>query len=288
MESLTLADGRTLTYLTYGDPGGLPVIFSHGFADSAVIRNPDDDLTASLGVWMIAADQPGVGGSTPRPGRRMVDWGADMEQLADHLGLGAFAVAGHSGGSPHALSIAVRLPDRVTHGVLAAPVGPLDQDGFAKLLAMRDLRYVVRLRRLRRLLKWIYHIESRKAQRDIGGYLDNMAHRDASDAPTLLCDPAQRAMFEANFIAGTQQGGEGLYEMTLALWDWGFELEDVRAHFDVFYGDADDIISPDMPRRVAERLPDATAGVWPGAGHYGFVDRTRWSEYLDALTDRAR
>ncbi|MEB3903160.1 alpha/beta hydrolase [Mycobacterium ulcerans] len=174
MESLTLADGRTLTYLTYGDPGGLPVIFSHGFADSAVIRNPDDDLTASLGVWMIAADQPGVGGSTPRPGRRMVDWGADMEQLADHLGLGAFAVAGHSGGSPHTLSIAVRLPDRVTHGVLAAPVGPLDQDGFAKPLAMRDLRYVVRLRRPRRLLKWIYHIESRKAQRDIGGYLDNM------------------------------------------------------------------------------------------------------------------
>lgn len=97
LHTLRLADGRTLAYDIYGDPDGLPVIFSHGFADSRVIRNPDEDLTRSLGVRMIAADQPGVGGSSPRPGRRIVDWGADMEQLADHLGLGQFAVAGGAG-----------------------------------------------------------------------------------------------------------------------------------------------------------------------------------------------
>ena len=73
--------------------------------------------------------------------------------------------------------------------------------------------------------------------------------------------------------------------MTMALWDWGFELEDVTQHFDVFYGDADDIISPEMPAHVAERLPDATPHVWPGAGHYGFVDRDRWTEFLGSLTD---
>jgi pimeloyl-ACP methyl ester carboxylesterase len=70
MEILTSVDGRSLAYDTYGDPDGLPVIFSHGFADSRLIRNPHDDLTKSLGVWMIAADQPGVGGSAPKKGRR--------------------------------------------------------------------------------------------------------------------------------------------------------------------------------------------------------------------------
>jgi pimeloyl-ACP methyl ester carboxylesterase len=79
MDTLKLFDGRSLAYDTYGDPNGLPVIFSHGFADSRLIRNPDDDLARSLGVWMIAADQPGVGGSAPKKGRRMVDWGLDME-----------------------------------------------------------------------------------------------------------------------------------------------------------------------------------------------------------------
>jgi pimeloyl-ACP methyl ester carboxylesterase len=284
MDCLTLADGRELTYDTYGDPAGLAVIFSHGLSDSRLIRNPDDALTASLGVRMIAADQPGVGGSTRMRGRRMVDWGKDMEQLADALGLGTFAVAGHSGGGPHTLSIAVRMPDRVTRGVLASPVGPFDEDGFAKMLVMKDLKLIVKLRHFHHIIKWAYKADVKKAKKDIGSFVEAMAEDDASDADTFLSDPAQREMFEANFTAGMVQDEEGLYELTLALWDWGFELEDVHQHFDVFYGDADDIISPAMPEHVAERLPDAVAHVWAGAGHYGFVDRDRWTQFLEALT----
>ncbi|WP_319546283.1 hypothetical protein [Ruegeria conchae] len=81
---ITLRDGRTLAFNTYGDPNGTPVIFSHGFSDSHVIRQPDDSLTASLGVRWIAADEPGVGGSSPKKDRRMVDWGADMEDCAEN------------------------------------------------------------------------------------------------------------------------------------------------------------------------------------------------------------
>jgi pimeloyl-ACP methyl ester carboxylesterase len=285
MNTLSLADGRDLTYDTYGDPDGLPVIFSHGLSDSRLIRNPDEGVTASLGVRMIAADQPGVGGSTPQKGRRMVDWGTDMEQLADALGLGQFAVAGHSGGGPHTLSVAVHLPDRVTHGVLASPVGPFDRDGFAKMLVMKDLKLIVKLRHFHHMIKWAYKADIKKAKKKgIDSFVESMADDDKSDADTFLSDPAQRDMFEASFTAGMAQDEEGVYEMTMALWDWGFELGDVRQHFDVFYGDADDIISPEMPKHVAEQLPDAEAQVWPGAGHYGFVDRDRWTQFLGALT----
>jgi len=285
MNTLTLADGRDLTYDTYGDPDGLPVIFSHGLSDSRLIRNPDEGVTASLGVRMIAADQPGVGGSTPQKGRRMVDWGTDMEQLADALGLGQFAVAGHSGGGPHTLSVAVHLPDRVTHGVLASPVGPFDRDGFAKMLVMKDLKLIVKLRHFHHMIKWAYKADIKKAKKKgIDSFVESMADDDKSDADTFLSDPAQRDMFEASFTAGMAQDEEGVYEMTMALWDWGFELGDVRQHFDVFYGDADDIISPEMPKHVAEQLPDADAQVWSGAGHYGFVDRDRWTQFLGALT----
>lgn len=48
-ETMTLSDGRELTYDIYGDPEGAAVIFSHGFSDSHVIRHPDDSLTASRG-----------------------------------------------------------------------------------------------------------------------------------------------------------------------------------------------------------------------------------------------
>ncbi|HKJ56494.1 MAG TPA: alpha/beta hydrolase [Nitriliruptoraceae bacterium] len=286
MKIVTLADGRDLAYDTYGDPDGLPVIFSHGFSDSRLIRNPDEELTASQGVWMVAADQPGVGGSSPDKDRKMVDWGPDMEQLADELGLDTFAVAGHSGGGPHTLAIAVHMPDRVTHGVMASPVGPFDQDGFAKMLVMKDLKLIAKLHHFHRVLRWAFESDVRKARKDLGSYVDVVAEGDPSDADTMLSDPAQREMFDANFAAGIAQGEEGLYEMTMALWDWGFELEDVGQHFDVFYGDDDDIISPEMPAHVADRLPDATAHVWSGAGHYGFVDRPRWTEFLSALTAR--
>jgi pimeloyl-ACP methyl ester carboxylesterase len=286
VETLTLADGRDLSYDTYGEPDGLPVVFSHGLGDSRLLRHPDDELTASLGVRMIAADEPGVGGSTRQRGRRMVDWGGDMEQLADALGLGTFAVAGHSGGGPHALSIAVHLPDRVTHGVLASPVGPFDREGFAKMLISKDLKLLVKLRHLHRLIDWAYKAEIKYAKGHVPSLAEAAAKEDHSDADTILGDPAQRAMFEANFDVGLAQDEEGVYEMTMALWNWGFELEDVRQPFDVFYGDDDDIIAPEMPLHVAEHLPNGKAHVWPGAGHYGFVDRARWIEFLEALTAR--
>jgi pimeloyl-ACP methyl ester carboxylesterase len=284
METLTLADGRELTYDTYGDPDGMPVIFSHGVFDSRLIRNPDEQLTASLGLRMIAADQPGVGGSTPRKGRRMVDWGADMEQLADALGLDHFAVAGHSGGGPHALSIAAHLPDRVTRGVLASPLGPLNQDGFAKMLLWKDMRLLVRLRHFPLVVKWALRSEARKMKQDPGRALEAFAEEFPSDA-ALLADPAVRAMAEENLAAGVAQGEEGGFELVRAAWDWGFEIEDVKQPFDVFYGDADEVLAPEMAARVAERLPNGTGHVWPGAGHVALVDRPRWTEFLGALRE---
>jgi pimeloyl-ACP methyl ester carboxylesterase len=284
METLTLADGRELTYDTYGDPDGMPVIFSHGVFDSRLIRNPDEQLTASLGLRLIAADQPGVGGSTPMNGRRMVDWGADMEQLADALGLDQFAVAGHSGGGPHALAIAAHLPDRVTRGVLASPLGPLNQDGFARLLLWKDMRVLLKLRHFPPVLRWALRSEVTKMKKDIGRAVEEFGETFPSDAH-LLSDPALRAMFEENLAAGVAQDEEGAFEMVRAASDWGFEIEDVKQPFDVFYGDADEVLAPEMAARVAERLPKGTAHVWPGAGHVAVVEGPRWTEFLGPLRE---
>jgi pimeloyl-ACP methyl ester carboxylesterase len=278
-----LDDGRTLAYEDYGDPSGTPVVFTHGYGDSRLIRNPDEAFTASLGVRVIAPDQPGVGGSSPHPGRRMIDWGSDVEQLVDRLGIGTFNVAGHSGGAPHTLAIAVRFPDRVAKGVLASPVGDFDDPFMRRQLVNRDLKLIAKIHRMHHLLRWASKAASKATLKDLGTYVESVTHEDASDAPTMLDDPAQKEMFEASFAQGMAQEGEGTYEMTLALWDWGFALADVGQPFDVFYGDADDIISPEMPQRVADELPNATAHVWPGAGHYGFVDRERWGRFLGAV-----
>jgi pimeloyl-ACP methyl ester carboxylesterase len=281
---LVLSDGRDLAYDVYGDPDGLPVIFNHGLSDSRLIRNPDEALTASLGVRVIAADQPGVGGSSPQEGRKMVDWGKDMEELANSLELDRFAVAGHSGGAPHALAIPYRMPDRVTKIALASPVSPLEEKGMSKLMINKDLKTMAKLHYLHHLIKWGSDWAAGKAERDIPSFVEATAEDDPSDAPTFLNDPDQRAMFEASFTAGMAQGGEGMYEMIMALWNWGFEPEAIDHPVELFYGDADDILDPKMPLHLASRLPDCTTHVWNGAGHYGFVDRQRWSEFFSAVT----
>ncbi|MCB0918582.1 MAG: alpha/beta hydrolase [Actinobacteria bacterium] len=283
METCQLADGRVLSYDTYGASDGHPVIFNHGFSDSRLIRNPDESIAISLGLRMIAADQPGVGGSSPDKRRRMVDWGADMEELADSLGVADFAVLGHSGGGPHAMSIAHRMPDRVTKLALASPVAPLSQPGMAKLLVNKDLKLIARLHHLHGLIKVASNMSAKKALKDIPSFVEATAQADPSDAHTFLDDPDQKEMFEASFTAGMEQGGEGMYEMTMALWDWGFSPSDISTPTDLFYGDADDILSPRMPLAVAEQLQDCTTHVWPGAGHYGFVDRERWTQFLSSV-----
>lgn len=283
MEELTLSDGRVLSYDEYGDANGVPVIFNHGLSDSRLIRNPDEAFTKSLGVRVIAADQPGVGASSPQKKRKMVDWGKDMEELADSLKLDRFAVAGHSGGSPHALAIAYRLPERVTKIVLASPVSPLDEPGMGKLMINKDLKLIAKLHHLHFLIKWASNSEAQKALKDIPSFVETTAQEDPSDAETFLRDPIQREMFEASFTAGMVQGGEGIYEMIMALWDWGFDPEEISQHVELFYGDADDILDITMPLRLAERLPDCTSHVWENAGHYGFVDLNRWSDFMSAV-----
>jgi pimeloyl-ACP methyl ester carboxylesterase len=272
-KAVTLSDGRKLTYDIYGDPEGTPVIFSHGFSDSHVIRHPDDSLTASLGVRWIAADQPGVGGSTPMKGRKMVDWGTDMEQLADHLGLDAFNVAadqpgaGHSGGGPHALSIAYHLPDRVSKVVLASPVAPFDDNGVTSMLVLKDLKAIVKIRHLHHLIRWLMKFDAKKINKNIPSYVESIVDELPNEAKTILRNPEQEALFEENFRLGYVQNEEGVYEMTLALWNWGFEPRDIRQPVEFFYGNEVGIISPRLPLYLSEQLPSATAQEWDGANH---------------------
>ena len=153
---------------------------------------------------------------------------------------------------------------------------------MSKLLANKDLKIIAKLHALPFLIRWATRLAAKQALKDISRFVESTARDDPSDADTFLRDPAQRAMFEASFTEGMAQGGEGLYEMTMALWHWGFAPEDVRQQVTLFYGDADDILDIRMPQHMAQRLPHCTAHAWEGAGHYGFVDRQRWTEFLSA------
>src|SRR5439155_10749166 len=75
---------------------------------------------------VITYDRPGYGGSARHAGRRVVDCVGDVAAIADVLGIERFAITGGSGGGPHALAVAARLPEQVTRAACAVGVAPYE------------------------------------------------------------------------------------------------------------------------------------------------------------------
>jgi pimeloyl-ACP methyl ester carboxylesterase len=137
---LELGGGRTLhVYDTLPAPEARLVVFwHHGTPNTGEPPEPLLPASAQHGIRWVSYDRPGYGTSTPRPGRTIASAAADTADVADALGIGRFAVMGHSGGASHALACAGLLPDRVLAGVCVAAMAPFDADGldwFAGMVA---------------------------------------------------------------------------------------------------------------------------------------------------------
>ena len=108
----------------YGPRDGTPVLYLHGTPgtgrEAAVLHGAARDA----GVRLVAPDRPGMGGSPGTPVRRLADWPADVEGLADALGLERFAVLGWSGGGPYALATLAALPEPEVEAEVAETKAP--------------------------------------------------------------------------------------------------------------------------------------------------------------------
>jgi pimeloyl-ACP methyl ester carboxylesterase len=119
---LTLADGRVLEYLTFGDPQGGPVVLFPGTPATAGCGALLADAATDAGVRLIAVSRPGYGASSASP-PGLASVGHDTVELMDELGLDRVGVHGTSGGGPFALALAAVTPDRVGRVVVSAGPG---------------------------------------------------------------------------------------------------------------------------------------------------------------------
>lgn len=281
MPVLDRPGGRSVAYDVSGAPDGLPVLFQHGTGDSRLCRHPDDSIAADLGIRLITADRPGVGGSTRQSGRTVTGWVSDIEAIADALDVTQFVVAGHSGGGPHALAVAAALPDRVAKVGLASPLAPYGPAGPRELIKDSDLRLLYRLSRA----KWLAEGAGRLEARYYRGHIEAFVKRCVKNWPAdrnVFTDPVLAPMFRSQFREALAQGGIGALDDLWAFLDWGFRPEDVSQQVVLFAGDTDDILELESSRRLAARLPHCELTWWPGTGHYGVYGK--WREFLQALT----
>ena len=280
--TLTLKDGRTLAYAEYGKLDGIPVFFFHGIPGSRLFR-PPDEVTTRLGVRLITTDRPGSGLSTYKTKRRIPDWPADLVQLADHLGIGKFFVAGHSGGGPYTLACAWALPERVRGASVLSGAGPSDaKEGLDAMTSLNKFGFTIGPRipwPVWRLIVWYLY----RMGHDNPAYLFERAagDRPASDT-AVLNQPGVRELNYASQSEALRQGTQGYaLEARLLTLPWGFDLPEIRVPVHVWHGDADVDAPVVMGKVVAARIPNSTLTICQGEAHMLLFPH--WEEILTQL-----
>lgn len=277
--SCTLADGRTLTYLEFGDPDGSVVLHHHGGLVSASDIAPGDAIARATGVRWVSFDRPGIAGSSPDPGRTVQAGARDAEELLDHLGIGELRVSGWSMGGPYALATTHRLSDRVIRTAIIAGSLPLDDPATLAELNSMDRRFTTmasdRVQGLRL---------SAAALGGLAAFSPRMWARAAAKGEGAEDEQAVRAVADelaASAHDATRLTAGIVEEYRAWALPWGFELGDVATPVDVWQGSQDHLLPPDWPRRMADALPAAELHLIDGAGHFLLLNHAE--EVLNSL-----
>ena len=82
-QRITLKDGRTLGYGEWGDRAGRAIFYFHGYPGSRYEAALADETANRIGARIIGLDRPGMGLSSLKPGRQLLDWSDDVSEAAD-------------------------------------------------------------------------------------------------------------------------------------------------------------------------------------------------------------
>jgi pimeloyl-ACP methyl ester carboxylesterase len=255
--SVRLRDGRALGYDVWGPRDGSPIF---GFLGTPLSRlaHLGEAAPEAVGVRLILVDRPGYGESDFQPGRTLLDWPADVDQLADALGLDRFAVFGMSGGGPHAAACGHALPDRVSAvGLVSSPAPVWDRP---------QLRYSLPVHRqpLFDLAARDRDAAARVLLEDCRTELERVARGE--DEPASPGDTVVRERFLAATLAATPDGyAQDL--LILFVSPWGFAPEEISVPTQIWHGDRDPTVPFPVAEFFAATIPGSSLRVMPGEGH---------------------
>ena len=264
---LTVADGRTVGFATFGDEAGTPVLWCHGGPGSRLEPAQAAAEAQARGLRLIGIDRPGYGRSTPLPGRSIASWVPDAVAVLDRLGIDSCAVVGVSTGGAYALALASITPERA-RGVVAC-------------CALTDMRWSEGKAMMPEAGTWdIWQAPNRETAIVLAEGLfgaDGSKMFSGETSPEGLA-PADMALFAnaawLESMAGAMpamfaQGVVGYVDDRLADGPgWGsFEVAAVKCAVLVIHGEQDTIVPEAHARYTASIVPGAQLKLLPEHGH---------------------
>jgi pimeloyl-ACP methyl ester carboxylesterase len=242
---------------------------------------------AGRGLRTIMYARPGYGASTVVPGRRVAGAADDTAALLDRLGAGDFVTIGWSGGGPHALACAARLPGRCLAAATIAGVAPYAADGLDWLAGMGEenvqefgaaLAGETELTAfLTREAAALREVTADQVAEGLGGL--------ASDVDRSVITGEFAGYLAESFRAAVRSGIAGWRDDDFAFAvDWGFALA-ASVPVSVWQGDQDMMVPFSHGQWLAAHIPGARAHLLPGEGHLTLVHA--FGAILDDLLDLA-
>lgn len=280
-----LPGGGHLAYALYGDPGGRPVHFFHGFPNSRLLAAMVHGKAQAAGVCLVAADRPGFGESSPQACRSIADWPGQVLALADHLGQAKIDLIGVSCGGPYALACAAAMPGRLGRVAMVAGMGAMD-DPALRAGQMPALRLMFALARLQPWLaspmflldRAVFRGDPARALRMVSSLLAG------PDRQVLEAHPDVGRHFVASMAEAYRQGiGAAMQEARLIARPRPFDLAGIRVPVRVFQGRHDRHVPEAMGRHLADAIPGATWHPCPDDGHLSIL----WTQFDRVLASLA-
>lgn len=274
---MTLADGRTLSYLDTGTGEAGTWIHCHGIPGS---RNELAHLIADLirqGYRLIIPDRPGYGGSTPHPNYRFASHAEDLQQLADQLDLYHFTLSGFSGGGVFALTAAHDLGTRISRLAIAAtPAVPLMQNPFGHASELTANAWRAALDNPGALATDLETLTC-----DPGAMADAMISAGGVDEARFWQSDHRASAFAANLTTALAQGTTTAAQTlardsALMAGDWGINPEAITQPVDIIHGRDDRLVHLEHQGALLTWLPKARKVTVAHTGHYGVVS-TLWA-----------
>lgn len=275
--SVTLADGRRVTYRRYGPRDGFPMLAMHGTPGSRLKFASSEVHAVRLGLNVIAVDRWGYGGTDGHPAPTLAAFADDIDRFADAIGIGNFAVLGVSGGGPYATAVAACLGARVSACALFAPVGPIAGEADAKITAFHRFCFgrlsasPKAVRAVFQGFRWLLQHSPVAAMRIA------MSRVPPADKRVLASGEHEMRLARA-FIEGLRPGADGpVTDLAIFGRPWNVPLAQATAPARLWIGSDDRNVPISAARRLASRLPHCSLIELPGEGHlwiaqnYGLV-----------------
>jgi pimeloyl-ACP methyl ester carboxylesterase len=263
-------NGERVAFSEYGDAGGEPVIFCHGWPSSRTMAELTHDAALELGVRIISPDRPGIADSSFVSDRRLLDWPPLLRELMEFLQIRRFRMLAISGGAPYAYATARAMPDSVAAiaVVSGAPdiAGLSDRSGLLALYRLMLSAY----RTWPHFSRWSFRLArpflSLRPPRRTRPFLLKLLQ--TCDAGALQDEKAFEACFESQRRAW-QASAEGvLVDAEIYAQPWGFSLNELRVPVRLWHGNADRSFSAAVARQMASQIPDCVTHFIDDAGHY--------------------